>query len=104
MKRLSTTQLALRAKKTLRPGEAFAIRLHDARTAKRWSQQQLADRLAELGCPIHRVTLAKYEQGLQLSQNVSLEHVLAIAVALGVAPIHLFVPFTDASQKLRVTP
>jgi transcriptional regulator with XRE-family HTH domain len=92
----------LRKKTSLTPGEVFALRLHELRTKKGWSQQRLSDRLAELGLHVHRATLSQYEWGESRSKNVPLEHVIAIAVALGVSPMHLFVPFNN--KELRVTP
>jgi transcriptional regulator with XRE-family HTH domain len=92
----------LRKKQSLTPGEVFALRLHELRTKKGWSQQRLSDRLAELGVHIHRATLSQYEWGESRSRNVPLEHVIAIAVALGVSPLHLFVPFNN--KELRVAP
>jgi transcriptional regulator with XRE-family HTH domain len=93
----------LRKKSALSPGEVFALRLSEVRNRRGWTQQQLSDRLTELRHPIHRVTLAKLEQGEMRSRNVPLEDVLAIALALGVAPLHLFVPF-EPSRMLSVTP
>jgi len=89
--------------KTMSPGDVFADRLKQVRTRKGWTQERLSAELTKLGHPLHRVTLAKLEGGGTRSQNVSLRDVLAIAAALGVAPIHLFVPFSDRDY-VAITP
>jgi transcriptional regulator with XRE-family HTH domain len=90
------------------PGEVFARRMREVRTRRGWSQRELADRLHALGHPIGRVTLTRIEQGgvpgappeaVTKARNVSLEDVLAISFALGVAPVHMFVPF-DLGDRL----
>ncbi|HST24419.1 MAG TPA: helix-turn-helix transcriptional regulator [Gaiellaceae bacterium] len=86
-----------------RPGEVFADRLKQVRSRKGWTQDRLSAELQRLGHPLHRVTLAKLERGGTRSQNVSLQDVLAIAAALGVAPIHLFVPFRE-DEQVAITP
>ena len=85
----------------LAAGEVFARRMREVRERRGWSQQRLSDRLRELGHPLHRVTLAKIEQGGTRARKVPLEDVLAIAAALDVAPLHLFVPF-EPSVRLVV--
>jgi len=91
-------------------GEVFARRMREVRRRRDWSQADLANRLKELGHPIHRVTLTKIEQGGKetaspeartRAQNVALEDVLAISFALGVSPIHMIVP-RQPDARLRV--
>jgi transcriptional regulator with XRE-family HTH domain len=54
------------------------------------TQQQLADRTAELGMPIPRSVLANLESGRR--ETVSVAEVLILAAALNVAPIELICP------------
>lgn len=71
----------------MRPGQIFAQQLRAVRERRRWNQQQLADRLAELGDPMDRSTIAKIENG---SRQISLDEALRLAAALEVSPVHLF--------------
>ena len=71
----------------MRPGQILAGQLRAVRERRRWNQQQLADRLAELGEPMDRSTIAKIENG---SRQVSLDEALRLAAALEVSPVHLF--------------
>jgi transcriptional regulator with XRE-family HTH domain len=45
----------------MKPSEVFAERMQEVRERRRWSQQELADRLDELGWPTDRSTLARIE-------------------------------------------
>lgn len=72
---------------SMRPGQILAQQLRAVRERRRWNQQQLADRLAELGEPVDRSTIAKIENG---SRQVSLDEALRLAAALEVSPVHLF--------------
>src|SRR5438128_1706924 len=78
----------------LSPSQAFGQRLRDARrTAPRQlSQAELSKRLGDLGVPVSRQTLIEIEKG---NRRVTLDEALAIAAAVGVAPVHLMVPFED---------
>jgi transcriptional regulator with XRE-family HTH domain len=71
------------------PTETFSFQLTEVRTRKGWTQQQLADRLAELGHPMGRSAISKIEGG---TRHVTLDDEAAIAHALGVSPLHLTVP------------
>lgn len=83
------------------PGEVFAKRLREVRKRRDWTQQQLADRLEELGYKIDRVILTRIESGRSRARQAKLEEVLAISFALGVSPLHMIVPF-DRDLRLRV--
>jgi transcriptional regulator with XRE-family HTH domain len=75
------------------PNEAFAARLREAREAARMTQAELADRVLEVvGYNLSRTAIALIEKG---KRRVTLDDALAIAAALGVAPINLMVPFED---------
>ena len=82
--------MAGRAKTEGRRIEAiFAIRLREAREARGWRQQDLADRMSQLGSPMDRTTLAKIEKG---KREARLGEVIALAAALDVAPTYLYLP------------
>lgn len=79
--------------RTITSAEAFAERMRAARRSAGLSQADLAKRLAQLGfARLKRTTILAIEKK---TRNVSLDEALAIAAALGVAPIHLMVPFED---------
>ena len=82
-------------------GQWTAKLLRAVRKQRGWTQQKLAERLGENGLPMDRATIAKIEQGGTRATNLPLEDLLALAVALGVNPIELFVPRED-SQILKV--
>jgi transcriptional regulator with XRE-family HTH domain len=83
-----------------RPSEVFAERLREARERKRWSQQDLADRLAEMGEPVDRATIARTETG---ARGVYLDDAVAYAAALGASFLHMVVPLGN-DQPVIVAP
>jgi len=58
------------------------------------SAQQLADRVQQLGGKLDRAAISKIESR---TRNVSLDEAVLLAVALEVAPVHLFLPRDDGS-------
>lgn len=70
-------------------GEVFARRLREARNARRWTQQDLVGRLAELDAAMDRTVLARIEKG---QRDVRLEEAVALAAALDVALVNLILP------------
>jgi transcriptional regulator with XRE-family HTH domain len=88
------------------PSEAAADSVRLLRNRRGWTQQELADRLAEVGVEIERSTIAKIEQGVR---TVTLDEVFALALVLGVAPSVLMLPRdglvavtpTDAAANLH---
>jgi transcriptional regulator with XRE-family HTH domain len=86
----------------LSPGQVYARRVKEARQRLGWTQQQLADRLSELGLPMDRTTIVKLEQGKR-AQLAPVDKVFALAGALGVPPLHLLVPLEDEAE-VAVTP
>ena len=68
--------------------------MREARDRAGISQVQLSERLAALGVTVSRKALLEMER-MPPRRRVSLDEALAIAAALGVAPIHLMVPFED---------
>jgi transcriptional regulator with XRE-family HTH domain len=70
----------------------FGRRMREVREKANISQVQLSERLAALGVDLSRKALIELERRPP-RRRVSLDEALAIAAALGVAPIHLMVPF-----------
>lgn len=60
-----------------------------ARAALGWSQQALAERLAEVGEPWSRATIAQLELG---KRGATVDDLVVLALALGVAPHVLLYP------------
>jgi transcriptional regulator with XRE-family HTH domain len=88
------------AKQTKSPSEAAAEELKRVRMRKGWNQQQLADRLYELGAPIDRATISKIETG---DRRITLDEVFWFSYALGVTPTALILPRPFGS-RVAVTP
>jgi transcriptional regulator with XRE-family HTH domain len=82
------------------PSEAAAEELKRVRTRKGWNQQQLADRMDEIGAGIDRATISKIEKGYR---RITLDEVFWFAYALGVSPAALMFPRPGRSI-LAVTP
>jgi transcriptional regulator with XRE-family HTH domain len=74
------------------PTQVFARRLKRARENARLSQDELHHRLKVLGYKLSRSAIAQIELE---RRRVTLDDWLALAAALGVAPLHLVVPFED---------
>lgn len=81
------------------PSQVLAEELRKTRERRGWTQQALADRLEEIDLPIDRSTIAKIEAN---TRGVSVDEVLAFAIALGVPPMILMVPRSE--DKVRVAP
>lgn len=79
----------------MRPGAVFASRMREVRRRRGWSQQDLADRLAELGEPTDRATLARTETR---QRGLSLDDAMAYAAALGVAFVHMVCPLENERE------
>jgi transcriptional regulator with XRE-family HTH domain len=84
----------------MRPSEVLARQMAAIRERRRWSQQQLADRLAELGMPMDRTVIAKLENA---TRRVTLDEAFALAAALGVSPANLFLPL-EAGTDVAIAP
>lgn len=84
---------------TLTPTELIAARIRELRTDRGWSLADLAERLRQLGIPLHKSTASKVEHA---ERRVPLDEVLAFAYALDVAPVHLFSPPDLEIDDLRV--
>lgn len=86
---------------TFTASQVFGAQVRAVRKRLDLTQADLAERLAEIGLPIDRATVAKIEGGGRKS-GVSVDVVLAFAAALNVSPLHLFVP-RDEDDQLRIT-
>ena len=84
----------------LRPSAVFGRRVREARTGRGWKQQDLADRLTEIGRKTDRAFLSRVERG---KTTAEVDLVLALAAALDVAPVHLLAPLDDEAI-IEVTP
>ncbi|WP_405425533.1 helix-turn-helix domain-containing protein [Streptomyces erythrochromogenes] len=78
-----------------------AQRVRDVRKRKGLTTQQLAERLQANGLPWERTTVVKFEGGRR--QSVAVDELLALALALDVAPIHLLVPLDDRPYAITPT-
>jgi transcriptional regulator with XRE-family HTH domain len=92
-------------------GALIAQRVKEIREKRGWTQQDLADAVADVGGPLtlSRTALAKLEAGGTRARNVSVEELLVLAVALGAYPVDLMVPVDDEladrpPRRLKVTP
>jgi transcriptional regulator with XRE-family HTH domain len=83
-----------------RPSEAFRRQLRQIRKARGWTQQDLANALAEAGMGrLDVFVINRMESG---KRRVSLDEAIGIAAVLGVSPLHLIVPRDDA--RVHLTP
>jgi transcriptional regulator with XRE-family HTH domain len=79
--------------------EKIAVgRIRELRRRHGWTQQQLADRLNQLGAHIDRAAVAKVELE---KRRLTLDEAFHYALALDVAPVHLLVP-TDGDEPVRL--
>lgn len=67
--------------------QIIAKQVRNYRNLRGLSAQQVSDRCAALGMPIHRSVLANFENGRR--DNVSVGEVFCLALVLDVAPINL---------------
>jgi transcriptional regulator with XRE-family HTH domain len=83
------------------PTDTIARRVREVREERHLTAAQLAERLTAVGVAWDRNTVTKLETGRRA--NVSVAELLALAVVLEVAPMHLLVPLKD-EQPYAVTP
>jgi transcriptional regulator with XRE-family HTH domain len=92
---------------TLTLDRSLARRVRTLREHQGLTQQELADRLKKLGVPIDRSAVARLERG---RRGMTVAEMLALALALSVAPVHLLVdpdsdePITLISHGLPLPP
>ena len=78
--------------------QTAARRVHYLRKRQGWSQQDLADRLRNLGAPIDRASIARLEAG---KRGISLDEAMRLAYALNVAPVHLMIDTEDDAEPIQ---
>lgn len=88
-------------------GQTIASEVRRLRHGRGWTQQNLADRLAEIGAPLNRMTLAKIEAGGTRAENLSVADLLVLAAALDTSPVSLVFPagrveIVEATPELRI--
>ena len=82
------------------PSERFGRRLQELRKQTRgWSQQRLADELVKIGWPLDRTAIAKIEKA---QRGVSVDDLVALAVALNVSPGWLLAPAEAGEEPAPV--
>jgi transcriptional regulator with XRE-family HTH domain len=86
--------------KPVEVGQVFAARLREARNARGWTQQELANAMEALGAPMDRTTIAKLEKG---QRQARVEELVALAAALDVSPLYLILPLR-IDTTVRLTP
>jgi len=84
-------------------GEVLAETVRTYRERAGLRQDDLAERTAQLGHPMSRVTLAKIEAGGTRADNATLDDVLVLAAALDVPPPLLFLPLGSA-EAVAIAP
>lgn len=84
------------------PTQVVARRVAALRARRGLSAQKLADRCANYGMPeLNRSVLTNLENNRR--QAVTVDELLTLALALGVAPLHLLIP-TDDGSRVAITP
>lgn len=81
--------------KPLTLGQIFGRRVQQERERQRLTQKEVVERLAALGRPMDRSNLGRIERGETTGQ---LDNLIALALALHVAPIHLLLPQEDEER------
>jgi transcriptional regulator with XRE-family HTH domain len=71
--------------------------MREVRERRRWSQQDLAEKLASFGWAIDRTILAKMEAG---QRGVSLDDAVAISAALGPALVTMLTPLISTGDEV----
>lgn len=84
------------------PTKAIAARVREVRTKRGWSGADLARELRAAGVPWERAMVAKLETGRR--RSITVTELLALALVLNVAPVHLLVPPDESNAPYQVTP
>jgi transcriptional regulator with XRE-family HTH domain len=82
------------------PAQTAIGRIRELRQRHGWTQQQLTDRLNQLGAHTDRAAVARVELG---QRSLALDEAFLYALALDVAPVHLFAPIED-SERVTLGP
>ncbi len=82
------------------PSDVVAARVRQVRTSRGLTVPQLAERCAAVGAPqlsvqaIYKIE-GQRESATRSPRRVTVDELLALALALDVAPVHLVIPFGD---------
>jgi transcriptional regulator with XRE-family HTH domain len=83
------------------PGEVFARRIREVRSRRGLSQQTVVERLRALGIEkMDQTIVSRIESG---ARRVTLDEALALALALDVSPVSLYLPHGE-EERVRLTP
>lgn len=82
------------------PVATIAQRVKELRGRRGWSAAQLGEALHKHGVRWDRFAVASLENGKR--QNVTVQELYALSIALNVAPVNMLVPLDD--RPCRVTP
>jgi transcriptional regulator with XRE-family HTH domain len=81
--------------------DTVAANVKRLREDKRLGLRTLASRLADAGRPLTHTALDKIERG---TRRVDVDDLMALAVALGVSPLRLLMPYTvSAHEQVQAT-
>jgi len=86
----------------LTPHGVIAQRVRQLRDGRGWSAERLAQEMTSAGVPWTRIVVTKLET--RRRPSISVEELLALAYALGVAPVDLLVPGDADEEPYDVTP
>jgi transcriptional regulator with XRE-family HTH domain len=84
------------------PTQEVARHVKELRRDRGMTAAELAARMTELGVKWDRSIVANLESGRR--RTVSVDELLALAVALDIAPVHLIAGIEDDDGKVPVTP
>jgi transcriptional regulator with XRE-family HTH domain len=93
-------RMRTKSPQAIRPARLFGERVRTARDRQRLSLAELSAKTARLGKKLDSSMIARIERG---ETRAALEHVMLLAAALGVAPVHLITPQSD-DTTLYVAP
>jgi transcriptional regulator with XRE-family HTH domain len=95
---------------TTTPSDIVAKRVREVRRRRSLSVAQLAQRCAELGMPelteqaLYNLEAGRADKRGRRRRAVTVDELLALALALHVAPVHLLVPTENSDAGYKVTP
>jgi transcriptional regulator with XRE-family HTH domain len=77
------------------PEEIVAHRIRQLREEQGWSQEDLANRLNNLGAKLDRSQIARVEKGPKTGRGVPIDELVQFALALNTSLIALMFPIDD---------
>ena len=91
------------------PSGVTGTRVRQVRVKRGWTTSQLAQRCERAGAPhltpavINDIETGRPTAGVR-RRNITVDELLALALALNIAPLHLVVPIEDSGEPYHVTP